>query len=78
MRAYVDFFYLTSETTPSRIEISEKLVEEQKLNKQIKKTLEQTPERLTEISEMLKNGELYWRDGPQAARDCFKTYEQMA
>jgi len=36
MRAYVDFFYLTSETTPSRIEPSEKHIEDQKLNKQIK------------------------------------------
>jgi len=28
------------------------------------------------VSELLKDGELYWRDG--AARDCFKTYERMA
>ena len=51
MRAYVDFFYLTSETTPSRIEPSEKLMEEQNLNKQVKQTLDQTPEQLTEISD---------------------------
>ena len=42
----------------------------------MKETLEQTPEKLTYVSETLKEGELYWRDG--AARDCFKTYEKLA
>ena len=36
MQAYIDFFYLTNETTPSKIEPSDKLLEEQKLNKQVK------------------------------------------
>ena len=77
MQAYIDFFYLTNGTTPSMIEPSDKLIEEQKLNKQVKTILEQTPETLTQISETLKAGELYWRDG-QKPRDCFKTYESMA
>ena len=47
MQAYIDFFYLTNGTTPSSIEPSDKLIEEQKLNKQIKTTLDQTPELLT-------------------------------
>lgn len=76
MQAYIDFFYLTNGTTPSSIEPSDKLIEEQKLNKQIKTTLDQTPELLTQISEDLKDGELHWRDGTY--RDCFRTYEKMA
>ena len=78
MRAYVDFFYLTSETTPSRIEPSEKLMEEQKLNKQVKQTLDQTPENLTEISDCLIKGEQLHREGQQSVRECFRTYEKMA
>lgn len=62
MQAYIDFFYLTNETTPSKIEPSDKLIEEQKLNKQVKQRLEQTPEQLVFVSETLKEGELYWRD----------------
>ena len=38
--------------------------------------MDQTPEKLTEVSDMLKRGEEHWRDG--AARDCFKTYEELA
>ena len=73
MQAYIDFFYLTNGTTPSSIEPSYKLIEEQKLNKQMKTTLDQTPDNLMFISETLKSGEQFWRDGN--ARDCFKTYE---
>ena len=40
MQAYIDFFYLTNETTPSSIEPSDRLLEEQKLNKQQKRSLE--------------------------------------
>lgn len=36
IQAYIDFFYLTSGTTPSSLQPSEKLIEEQKLNKQLK------------------------------------------
>ena len=76
MQAYIDFFYLTNGTTPSSIEPSDKLIEEQKLNKQFKQTLEQTPENLENISENLKQGEQHWRDGqPQ---QCFEIYEHMA
>ncbi len=53
MQAYIDFFYLTNGTTPSMIQPSARLIEEQKLNKQVKKELEQTPEILTEISDYL-------------------------
>lgn len=36
LQAYVDFFYITTETTPSEIEPSAKLQEEYKLNKRKK------------------------------------------
>jgi hypothetical protein len=36
LQAYVDFFYITTETTPSEIEPSQKLQEEYKLNKRKK------------------------------------------
>ena len=36
MQAYIDFFYLTNETTPSCIEPSDKLIEEKNLNKHLK------------------------------------------
>ena len=42
----------------------------------MKETLDQTPEKLTYVSETLKEGELHWRDG--SARECFKTYEKLA
>ena len=61
MQAYIDFFYLTNGTTPSMIQPSARLLEEQKLNKQVKKELEQTPDILTEISDYLQKGELHWR-----------------
>lgn len=76
MQAYIDFFYLTNGTTPSSIQPSERLLEEQKLNKQQKRVLEQSPAMLTSVSETLKEGELYWRDA--AAQDCFRTYHKMA
>ena len=76
MQAYVDFFYLTQETTPSSIEPSDRLIEEQKLNKQRKRSLEQTPQMLIQISEDLKSGERFHRDA--AARDCFRIYLKMA
>lgn len=37
MQAYIDFFYLTNETTPSKIEPSDRHLEEQKLKKQSSK-----------------------------------------
>jgi hypothetical protein len=40
MQAYIDFFYLTNGTTPSSIQPSIKLIEEQKLNKQVKTTID--------------------------------------
>lgn len=50
LNAYVDLFYITSETTPSKIEPSEKLKEEYSLNKRTKKKFEQTEAKLREMS----------------------------
>jgi len=36
MQAYIDFFYLTNDTTPSCIEPSDRLMEEKNLNKNMK------------------------------------------
>ena len=40
VQAYVDFFYITTETTPSEIEPSKQLKEEYNLNKRKKLNLE--------------------------------------
>lgn len=61
MQAYIDFYYLTHGTTPSAIQPSPKLKEEQKLNKELKIEPEQTPDYLTRISDALMKGELHWR-----------------
>ena len=50
LNAYVDLFYITSETTPSKIEPSEKLKEEYSLNKRTKKKFEQTEAKLRDMS----------------------------
>ena len=57
IKAYVDFFYLTQETTPSAIEPSPALLKEYQMKKRTKKSLEQTPEMLTLLSNALIDGE---------------------
>ena len=76
MQAYIDFFYLTTGTTPSSIQPSEKHLEDQKLNKQVKIEPDQTPDYLTQISDNLQKGELHWRNNE--VRECFFVYEKMA
>ena len=39
IQAYIDFFYLTNDSTPSSLMPSERLIEEQKLNKQTKRRM---------------------------------------
>ena len=72
VKAFIDFFYLTQETTPSVIEPSPELQKEYQMKKRSKGRLEQTPEMLTELSNSLIDGEQYWRDGD--AKKCFQTY----
>ncbi len=62
VQAFVDFFYLTNETTPSMIQPSRKLQEEYKLNKRTKRSLPQTQESLKEISNELEDAEIALRN----------------
>lgn len=63
LQAYVDFFYITTETTPSEIEPSAKLQEEYKLNKRKKGRFQQTEESLLQLSENLVSAESFYREG---------------
>jgi len=62
LQAYVDFFYITTETTPSEIVPSQKLQEEYKLNKRKKGRFEQTERSLLDLSDNLVQAEQYHRD----------------
>lgn len=53
LQAYIDFFYITNDSTPSEIEPSKKLQEEYKLNKRKKGKFLQTEESLLQLSQNL-------------------------
>lgn len=76
MQAYIDFFYLTSETTPAYIDVSERLMKEYQLNKRAKKRFEKTEHALIELSNKLIDGETYMRE--QKGKDCYRTYSDLA
>jgi hypothetical protein len=79
LQSYVDFFYITTDTTPSEIQPSVKLKEEQRLNKRAGKTkFEQTEESLLNLSENLKLAENYQKEGKDKIKECFKTYLEVA
>ena len=63
VQAYVDFFYITTETTPSEIEPSKQLQEEYKLNKRKKQRFEHTEQNLKALSDDLMSAEEYHRNG---------------
>ena len=70
MQSYVDFFYITTDTTPSEIQPSIKLKEEQRLNKRAGKTrFEQTQDSLLALSDNLKQAEEYQRQNN--VKHCF-------
>ena len=70
LQSYVDFFYITTDTTPSEIQPSIKLKEELRLNKRAGKTkFEQTQDSLLALSDNLKQAENYQRDGN--VKNCF-------
>ena len=77
MQAYIDFFYITNETTPSFIEPSDKLIKEYQLNKRRKGRFVQNQDSLTDLSDRLIEGENYMREDG-ASKQCFKTYEEVA
>ena len=76
MQAFIDFFYLTNGTTPSFIEPSEQMLNDQKLKKNVPQTMEQDKETLMYVEEQLQNGETRWREGKE--KDAFKIYQGMA
>ena len=63
LQAYVDFFYITTDSTPSEIEPSLKLQEEYKLNKRKKNKFQQTENSLMQLSENLVSAESFYREG---------------
>ena len=76
MQAYVDFFYITTETTPSEIEPSQKLQEEYKLNKRKKQKFKHTEDNLKNLSDDLQSAEDYNRNGE--TEKCLQRYRKVA
>jgi tetratricopeptide (TPR) repeat protein len=77
MKAYIDFFYLTHETTPSVIVPSEQLKQEYDQGKREKRRLNCHSERtLLDLKDDLKNAEEEWRK--KDVRRCFRTYLKVA
>ena len=70
LQAYVDFFYITTDTTPSEIEPSKKLQEEYKLNKRKKEKFKQNEQSLLQLSETLVTAESHNRNGQ--TKNCLK------
>lgn len=50
LNAYIDFYYITTDTTPSAIEISKKMQEDQSLGKIQRQKFQQTEQSLLDIS----------------------------
>lgn len=73
LQSYIDFFYLTNETTPSQITPSQRLLEEYRMNKRRKDYLEFTEETLVKLSEDLVEAENYLREGHTI--ECIYKYE---
>ena len=73
LQSYIDFFYLTNETTPSVIVPSQKLIEQYNMNKSEKHHLEMSEESLVKLSEDLVEAENFLREGH--AIECLHQYE---
>jgi tetratricopeptide (TPR) repeat protein len=73
LQSFIDFFYLTNETTPAVIQPSQKLLEEYKMNKSEKHHLELSEESLVKLSEDLVEAENYLREGHTI--ECLHQYE---
>ena len=76
LKAYVDFFYITTNTTPSEIEPSAKLQEEYKLNKRKKLKFQQNEQSLIELKTTLVEAEDYHRNGN--TKECLKSQSKIA
>jgi tetratricopeptide (TPR) repeat protein len=76
VQAYVDFFYITTETTPSAIEPSKQLQEEYNLNKKKKIKFQHSEGALRELSDNLRQAELYLRNSQ--TDKCLDKYRKVA
>ena len=76
LQAYVDFYYITSETTPSEINPAQAMKDDITLNKRKKKKFEQNEESLLELSQNLVSAERYHRD--EEVDKCLKQYTAVA
>ena len=77
MQSFYEFFYVTTETTPSEIEPSVKLKEEQRYNKRSGKIpFTKNQESLLQLSDTLVQGEIFFKEG--ASKKCFDQYLKVA
>ena len=76
LQAYVDFYYITSNTTPSEIEPHISQQDDYKLGRVKKQPFKQTEESLQELSDNLVNAENYYRGENIDA--CLKQYTGVA
>lgn len=76
MQSYVDFFYITNNTTPSYITASEAYIHEKELKRKEKAEFDHTPERLTQLRDDLCSGEDEMRSQKYAS--AFKIYTRLA
>ena len=73
LQSFIDYLYLTNETTPSMIIPSQKLLEEYRMNKRRKDHLDFSEESLVKLSEDLIEAEKYLREGHTI--ECIHGYE---
>ena len=73
LQSFIDYLYLTNETTPSMIQPSQKLLEEYRMNKRRKDHLDFSEESLVKLSEDLVQAEDYLREG--YTKECIQQYE---
>ena len=76
MQAYVDFFYICTDTTPQYINPSEALLKEYSLKKREKKKFQQSSKNLTELRDQLIEGEDRMRN--QDYKKAFRIYTGVA
>lgn len=70
LQAYVDFYYITSDTTPSEIEPNKSQEDDRKLGRNKKEKFKQTEESLLELSAILVDAENYYRS--ESIDQCLK------
>lgn len=63
VQAYVDFFYITTETTPSEVEPNPAMKDDLNLNKKRKQPFQHTENNLLALSEDLMSAEEHHRNG---------------